>query len=1030
MRPIQLTMIAFGPYKDKEIIKFSDLKDHSLFVIAGNTGAGKTTIFDAICFALYGSASGQDRDHHSMLRSHFADPNTHTAVELIFTIHGRTYRVLRQLAHKKPGNKTPTGENYEFYEIINDVEVSVVDRQIVSKINAKIEEILGLTENQFKQIVMLPQGEFLKLLTSETENKEAILRRLFKTDHYQRLSELLRERKNAVDEQFQQEKLACEQLIEHIRATLPERDGSQLFLTLNAKHYNEQQVIAGLAEEKDYYLEKATKDEKAYRQASQAYDAKQRELLKAESLNKKFNDLAEKEKLLTELHNKEPLIVDQERKLAAAKQAEKIKPYDEQYKRTVEEKQAQQKYVQQLIQRENEVEKKLQKAQEIFATEKARESLRDDERKALDRLKEHLPFVRVLNDRQASVAKLRKQVGQQEKFLSELDKKVEKKQTEHAATTEKIRQDELALNNFSKKQQELATVKESLVAIENYEMAEQILLQTKEIAARQEATYKQLQTKYKATEEKWLSHQAHHLAVHLHDGEPCPVCGSLEHPKLAAADKGEISRAELMATKKQLDEAESVYHQQVALLKTYETQKDQTKQALIDLAIKQEEKAEKKQALQSKKTTLEMMIKTLIDKEKNLRKLRAKAEKETNVLQQLQTERDKERTEYQAKQTKLKEAEAVLENELERIPEDVRELTTLEKQIEQKEAKVAQLIKNWEKAEQALQIARDEMTKLSTESKVAQTRLTELKKQANESEQVFLKALEEGKFSTPEKYYTAILDQSEQERINEQLTNYRQKMQLTLEQVRLLQKELMDKKQVNLDNLKRQVRSLKEMTEKALQTQQQSKSLHKEADRLRSLLTKTTARAKEREKELNQVAELHNVTRGQNELRLSFERFLQIEYLEQIIHAANQRLQHLSNGQYWLQRSDRQESHGRQSGLAFDVFDEYTGKLRDVKTLSGGEKFNASLCLALGMSDVIQSFQGNISIETMFIDEGFGTLDEETLNKSVETLIDLQASGRMIGVISHVQQLKTIFPAILEVTKTKDGYSQTKFIVS
>src|SRR5699024_10699057 len=137
----------------------------------------------------------------------------------------------------------------------------------------------------------------------------------------------------------------------------------------------------------------------------------------------------------------------------------------------------------------------------------------------------------------------------------------------------------------------------------------------------------------------------------------------------------------------------------------------------------------------------------------------------------------------------------------------------------------------------------------------------------------------------------------------------------------------------------------------------------------------------------------------------------------------------LSNGQFLLMRSDRQESHGRQSGLALDVYDGYTGQTRDVKTLSGGEKFNASLCLALGMSDVIQSFQGNISINTMFIDEGFGSLDEESLNKSIETLVELQESGRMIGIISHVQELKTVFPAILEVTKTHSGYSETEFMI-
>src|SRR5699024_11128911 len=163
--------------------------------------------------------------------------------------------------------------------------------------------------------------------------------------------------------------------------------------------------------------------------------------------------------------------------------------------------------------------------------------------------------------------------------------------------------------------------------------------------------------------------------------------------------------------------------------------------------------------------------------------------------------------------------------------------------------------------------------------------------------------------------------------------------------------------------------------------------------------------------------------------KISFERYLQIDYLDQIIHAANERFKQLMNGQFYLLRSDRQEAYGKQSGLAIDVYDGYTGQTRDVKTLSGGEKFIASLCLALGMSDVIQSHQGSISIETMFIDEGFGSLDEESLRKSIDALIQIQQSGRMIGVISHVEELKSIFQAMLKVTKTKEGFSKTEFIV-
>lgn len=238
MRPILLKMTAFGPYKNTEVIDFTELGDHRLFMISGQTGAGKTTIFDGICFALYGSASGSDRDQANMLRSDFADDDTHTSVEFIFELRGRIYRILRQMGHVKKGNVSRTGDKYEFFERIGDVEIPCVDRQIVTEINQKVEELIGLNQDQFKQIVMLPQGEFRKLLTSETTNKEAILRRLFKTESYQKISEKAKEKLDHIREIKTQAEQVYINLIQHIHANLKEREGSLLFNTLASDHYN------------------------------------------------------------------------------------------------------------------------------------------------------------------------------------------------------------------------------------------------------------------------------------------------------------------------------------------------------------------------------------------------------------------------------------------------------------------------------------------------------------------------------------------------------------------------------------------------------------------------------------------------------------------------------------------------------------------------------------------------------------------------------------------------------------------------
>src|SRR5699024_617922 len=248
-------------------------------------------------------------------------------------------------------------------------------------------------------------------------------------------------------------------------------------------------------------------------------------------------------------------------------------------------------------------------------------------------------------------------------------------------------------------------------------------------------------------------------------------------------------------------------------------------------------------------------------------------------------------------------------------------------------------------------------------------------------------------------------------------------------QLEELEEELQAKEKADIDRLSVAVTEGKKQYEQALTTWNHSKSQMSLVEHFIDQIQATDKSSAVLEKQLASMTEVYDMIRGQNPKKISFERYLQIDYLDQIIRAANERFRQLMNGQFYLLRSDRQEAYGKQSGLMIDVFDGYTGQTRDVKTLSGGEKFIASLCLALGMSDVIQSHQGNISIETMFIDEGFGSLDEESLYKSIDALIEIQKTGRMIGVISHVQDLKSIFPAMLHVTKSKEGMSQTEFII-
>ena len=294
----------------------------------------------------------------------------------------------------------------------------------------------------------------------------------------------------------------------------------------------------------------------------------------------------------------------------------------------------------------------------------------------------------------------------------------------------------------------------------------------------------------------------------------------------------------------------------------------------------------------------------------------------------------------------------------------------------------------------------------------------------------FNDAMQLAGFATEEAYHAAKLSELDRAELKRQIEEYSANLSTINKQIEELSIALAGKERQDLPALQLRLQELEQEIDVLRKQSIQVQNDYDKGIECKGDIVQTEEKCQEAERQHQLVKDLYDVIRGENVKKISFERYLQIEFLEKIIHTANQRLQHMSGGQYYLVRSDRLEKRGRQSGLGLDVYDNYTGLLRDVKTLSGGEKFNASLCLALGMADVIQAYEGGISLETMFIDEGFGSLDEESLNKAIETLVDLQQSGRMIGIISHVQELKQAIPAVLEVKKTREGHSYTQFFVS
>src|SRR5690625_1429696 len=915
-----------------------------------------------------------------MLRSQFADDNLHTAVEFIFELKGRKYRVLRQLGHIKRGNKTKTGEKYEFFEIKDDGEIPKVDRQIVSEINKKIEDLIGLTQEQFKQIVMLPQGEFRKFLTSETENKEAILRRLFKTEPYQNIEHRLKEKQDELKEVYNKDAQQLESLTKNIVATLPEREDSHLFQLLQEESYNTYQVLEELVSESEYYRKKLIQDEKNYQETQENLNKQRDYFSEAKVVNDQFDLKAQKMKEKKVLDDTKEEHLLNEANLTKAERANQLLPYENQLLETEKEIQKQQNELWN-IEKQNktnhnayiEAEKKYYKAKE---TEKEIEKAKTQ----IEALNRYVPIVK-------EVKILKTEIEHEEKNMHELNENLNNSKNSYQKKEDLLEQIIKDVENTSDLIQKLPEKQQLKLELQNdwkklhqYEEASRRLETMKVEYKKNKETYDEVYKNYEKEEIKKLRDK------HLIDVQKLETKIQYEENIIAEA-KNELQ--------------ETGYH--IENIKKDKSYIEEKGKKIADEINNLNNQKSNQQALISKRNNLREEIK-----------------KDKKNLENLSDTLDKKRNDYNEKK-------ASLNAKLNSLPEKYQDLFFIESEIKKTEALKIKLESVLKEAEANLKNTENEYLKSSTNLKQMDNQVTDITKRYSKVQDSFNQVLKESAFKSISDYQAAKLTKEEQNELRELVEKYNNTYLQLTNQLNQLEESLKNQTKKDLEALEIKIAELQNTSQTNYDLFKKSERAYEDSLNLTKHIKAVRESLKEKEEELSTLTDLYDVTRGHNTLKISFERYLQIDYLEQIIHAANVRLVDLSNGQFNLILSDRQETHGRQSGLALDVNDAYTGQTRDVKTLSGGEKFNASLALALGMSDVIQSFEGNISIEMMFIDEGFGSLDEESLTKSIDTLIDLQKSGRLIGVISHVEELKAVFPAILEVEKTKVGYSKTEF---
>ncbi|WP_153730718.1 AAA family ATPase [Sporosarcina obsidiansis] len=1024
MKPITLTMTAFGPYKDTETVDFRDLKDHRLFVISGKTGAGKTTIFDGICFALYGQASGEDRTDTKALRSQFADDSVQTTVELTFDIHHRRFRVLRQIPYRKQGNKSDTLGRCELHEVKDEQLIPVVDRQIVTEVNEKIEQLLGFSHAQFSQIMMLPQGEFRKFLTSDTGNKEAIMRKIFKTEPYQKIVDRLKMKKDEANADYLREKQVSDAILHQIPAKLPTRD-ALLFTELASEYPNFHRLIAGLQEEHRYYQAQSVEKHEEYTRLYSIHNDKQKELHSARMINEQFEKLRLRQNELQQVHAQRNEMTLLEQRLRAAERAARLEDLEQQVKSNeVEWKRKEQRYHEAagLLSDAN---KQLAAVTVSYEQDQAREQERTAVKEELLHLNTLLPIVSGLNEQQSKLAILQKKVAQFDLQLRQNNQELEQQQAIISTQKKEITELESALEDYELHLDELSTITAISRQMKTYhEMVRKFQRVNIEYEGSKEKV-DQLAVAYHELENRWIGSQAVMLAASLQDEDACPVCGSTHHPAKA------VAKEEQQITKQQLDKAKQEWITIEQDFHAKQAERQQVKQNLETIKLDlQEQQVELERDYRTEQVELEKKVAMLRKNRDVLKKKRDMyTQAEIAMSERLIAIKDLEQQLNTAKR-ELETKQAIYDHTISSVPEGLRVLSILQEQIRAKETVSWQLEEAWKQVQQQLQEANTLRTQMDSREQMEKQAVAEIKEKLNQSRAIFTKRMEEEGFATEESYLRVKLSLSNRQEIQQSLQTYVQTLHTLQSSVEEIKQSIEGKQPIDIQAMEQQVVTLKVQYEQAFGLYNQSQAREQSAEELYSQLKTSKARELVLEKTHGKITNLYDIVRGQNKLKISFERFIQIEYLERIIQAANIRLRELSNGQYELIRSDRQETRGKQSGLGIDVYDAYTGQTRDVKTLSGGEKFNASLCLALGMADVIQSFQGAVRMETMFIDEGFGALDEEAIQKAIDTLIALQQSGRMIGIISHIDEMKEAIPATLQVTKLKEGYSKTKFVLN
>lgn len=923
MKPLKLTMSAFGSYAGKNVIDFTG-QQQGIFLITGDTGAGKTTIFDAITYALYNQTSGGERNGN-MMRSQYARPETETYVELEFLYRGQTYRVRRNPDYKI--TKTLKNGKIREQKVPHSVELTLPDGTVFPEkknaTDAKIIEILGLTADQFSQIVMIAQGDFLKLLYTKSDERKMIFSKLFRTDIYWKIQENLRRKSMEMDERIQENDRAFEQEKSRI-IPLPE---------------SEELPLDELVERLRERLKDALKEQNLRRANVEELNKK---ITKYEEINKLFRSLEKIRQTGKELEARQAESKERRQQIENARKADKVLVAEQQNLR-------QQQEVEQSAQAIAKMTETLANDQEMFESLKTQlqESEAKQKREAADIQKKMLALEQSFPSYEA-LQNARSEEQQAKKVWEDLGKTSEE--------------------SFHKKEAGIAALKEQ------QKQQEQVVEQTKKNWEQTSLGASESAKHYEHMYEAFLKEQAGILAENLSAGCPCPVCGSTVHPNPAKLSDHAVTELEVEQAKKTRAAAEEKCDLAYAAFEAEKTEKQKLAQAV-----------EKEEA--------DFVLAQTIAKQQ-----RKEAEQNYVSLQKI-AEQIREKLVYPSFAEAKKQYAAMQ-----------KALAAAEQEIERKRQKVSELA--------------EAMNTLKGQKLAEEENQKTAKKLAAKTEKEYAKLLEKSGFVSEETYHLAILPERSRSKLEREEKEYESQCLRQQSEQKLLEKQVSGKTYTDTTELNEQLKAEKQALKEAEKTYME---LHTAYENDRSVLQNCAVyleKGKKLESEDQVIKSLSKTANGRlsGSAKIDFETYIQRQYFKQIIHEANKRLLTMSNHQFILKLKEEANT-GRKTneGLDLSVYSFVTDSERDVKTLSGGESFLAALAMALGLSDIVERSAGAIHPDMMFIDEGFGSLDAQSRQQAIEVLGELAGDSRMVGIISHVTELKEQIDRKLVVSRTDKG---------